>query len=87
MTFFKQMMNSRDSSVSSSRFLAVVTILTILYVWAWLCIYARAMVEIPPGVYAFAAIVVTGSVGNKFADRKSPGSTSEITTKTSTEGV
>lgn len=85
MSFFRQMMNSKDPSVSSSRFLSVITTLTILYVWAFACLWVRALVDIPMGVYSFAGLVIAGGVGSKIAERPSAGSTSETITKT-TEG-
>ena len=66
--FFARMMDSNDPSVSSSRFLTVVTVLAVLYMWMLLCTYLRQMIDIPSGVYAFVAIVITGKTVGMFAN-------------------
>lgn len=67
--FFMRMFDAKDPSVSSSRFLTVITVLSVLYTWMWLTIYLRKMVDIPTGVYAFVAIVVTGKTLGMFAEK------------------
>jgi len=69
---FMRMINPTDSTVSSGRFLTVVTVLTVLYTWAVVSIYTRTIVDIPTGVYAFVAIVVTGKTLGMFAEAKAP---------------
>lgn len=80
--FFMQMLNSRDPSVSSSRFLSVITVITILYTWAWVSLFTRTIVDIPVGVYTFAGAVVLGKTIGMFAERPGNSTTStEVTTK------
>jgi hypothetical protein len=77
--FFLQMLDARDPSVSSSRFLSIITVLTILYTWAWVSIYGRAIVDIPVGVYTFAGLVVLGKTVGMFAEKP------QVSSQTSTE--
>ena len=78
------MLDSRDPTVSSARFLSVTTILTILYAWLFVSIYTRTVCDIPVGVYTFAGLVIAGSVGNKLVGKPAPGTSTstETTTKT-----
>jgi hypothetical protein len=82
--FFLKMMNACDPSVSSSRFLSVVTVLTVLYTWAWVSIYARNIEDIPVGVYTFVGLVIAGSVGNKIAEKPSANTTTTVETASKT---
>jgi len=66
---FLRMLDATDLKVSHSRFLSILTVLTVLYTWAWVSIYTRTMQDIPMGVYTFVGIVVAGTVGNKAFDR------------------
>jgi hypothetical protein len=67
--FFLQMLDARDPSVSSSRFLSLMTVLVILYTWMWVSLYTQTVHDIPIGVYTLAAVVVTGKAVEKFAER------------------
>ncbi len=81
------MLDSRDPSVSSSRFLSVVTVLTILYIWAWISIFHRAIADIPIGVYTFAGLVVLGKTAEKFAERPSTNTQVDTSFQTTTKSV
>jgi len=76
------MLDSTDAKVSHSRFLAILTVLTVLYTWSWVSLYLRSIQDIPAGVYAFVGIVVAGTVGNKAFDRVQGSSSTETITKT-----
>jgi hypothetical protein len=80
--FFLKMLSAVDPSVSSSRFLSIVTVITVLYTWMIVSIYLRAMQDIPVGVYTFVGLSIAGGVGNKAFERIQTGST-----QTSTETV
>jgi hypothetical protein len=84
--FFLKMLNATDPTVSHSRFLSIITVLTVLYTWAWVSVYCRAIQDIPAGLYAFVGIVVAGSVGNKAFEKTQAGST-ETSTETVTKTV
>jgi hypothetical protein len=83
--FFLQMLNAKDPSVSSSRFLSVGTVLVVLYVWAFVSLWTRTMHDIPIGVYTFVAIVVGGKTLGMFAER--PAANTSTTTETKTSSV
>jgi hypothetical protein len=84
--FFLKMLNATDPTVSHSRFLSIITVLTVLYTWAWVSVYARAIQDIPVGVYTFAGLVIAGTIGNK-AFEKTPSGSTETSTETVTKTV
>jgi hypothetical protein len=69
--FFFRMIDAKHPEVSSTRFLTLVTALTILYAWVWASIYTRALVDIPQGVIYFAAVIITGKAVQSFSETKS----------------
>ncbi len=82
--FFLKMLDSRDPSVSHSRFLSVMTVLIVLYGWAWVSIYTKTVQDIPVGVCTFVGLVIAGSVGNKLADKPTQNTTTTVDTSTKT---
>ncbi len=85
-TFFMKMLDSRDPSVSSSRFLAIVTVITVLYTWAIVSIWTRTMQDLGGGVTTLVIAVIAGSVGNKLAEKPDiPNTTTTIDTSSKTE--
>jgi hypothetical protein len=66
--FFLQMLNARDPKVSSARFLSIITVLLVLYVWAWVCLYTRTIQNIPMGVIYFVGVVVAGKTVQSFSE-------------------
>jgi hypothetical protein len=68
--FFHRMLDARDPSVSSSRFLTLVTVFLILYVWLLASIYTGTIADIPMGVIYFAGLVVTGKTVQSFSENK-----------------
>jgi hypothetical protein len=85
--FFLKMLNATDPTVSHSRFLSIITVLTILYVWAWCSLYARAIQDIPVGVYTIAGLVIAGTVGNKAFEKTPTAGVTETSTETVTKTV
>lgn len=83
--FFLKMLNTKDPTVSSGRFLSITTVLTILYTWMWVSIWTRTVHDIPVGVYTFAGLVVAGKVVGMFAEKPTAGTTT--TTETATKTV
>jgi hypothetical protein len=79
--FFLKMFNAKDPTVSSSSFLSVVSVLTVLYAWLIVSIYLRELQDIPTGVYAFVGLIIAGKVGANFAGRP----TADTSTQTSSE--
>jgi hypothetical protein len=67
--FFLKMLDSKDPSVSSSRFLSIVTVSIVTYTWMWVSIYNRILVDIPSGVVLFVGAVLGRSAAEKFAER------------------
>jgi hypothetical protein len=64
------------STYSSTRFITLVTVGTILYAWLFVSIWHQVLADIPMGVYTFAGLVLTGSVIKRFAEpvgRPDPG--------------
>lgn len=55
---------------SSARFLNLVTVLSVLSVWAFVSIYTVAMADIPMGVVGFVSVVVVGKTVQSFAERE-----------------
>lgn len=82
--FFLKMLNTKDATVSSGRFLSVTTVLTILYVWGFVSIWAREIQDIPTGVYTFAGLVLAGKAVAIFAERPAPGTSTSTETMTKT---
>jgi hypothetical protein len=82
--FFLQMLDARDPSVSSSRFLSLMTVLVILYTWMWVSLYTQTVHDIPIGVYTLAAVVVTGKAVEKFAERPAANTTTTVETASKT---
>lgn len=78
--FFLKMLDTRDPSVSSSRFLSVMTVMIILYGWLWVSLYTQTVWDIPTGVYTLAGIIVTGKAVEKFAERPSANTTTTVET-------
>ena len=78
--FFLKMLNSIDPTISSTRFLSVVTVLTVLYSWLWVSVYKQALQDIPTGVWTFVGIVITGGVFRGFSENKNTSSSSTTTT-------
>lgn len=78
-TFFLKMLSSIDPSVSSTRFLSIVTVLTVLYTWLLVSIFTRTIHDIPMGVCTFVGIVITGGVFRGFSENKSNTSSSTTT--------
>ena len=78
--FFLKMLSSVDPSVSSTRFLSIVTVLTVLYSWLWISIYRQEIQDIPTGVWTFVGIVITGGIFRGFSENKSVSSSSTTTT-------
>jgi hypothetical protein len=85
--FFIKMLNSTDPTVSSSRFLSVITVLTVLYTWVWCSVYLRCIQDIPVGVYTFAGLVLAGSVGNKAFEKIPAAGSTQTSTETMTKTV
>jgi uncharacterized membrane-anchored protein YitT (DUF2179 family) len=85
--FFLKMLSAVDPTVSASRFLSIVTVMTVLYTWALVSIYMRAMQDIPVGVYTFVGLIIAGSVGNKAFEKIQAGSTQTSTETRSTTTV
>ena len=83
--FFLQMMNSNNPTVSSSRFLTVLTVVTVLYVWAIVSIYLRVIQDIPVGVYSLVGLVVAGKTVGMFAERQQPGTSVSTQTTVTTD--
>jgi RsiW-degrading membrane proteinase PrsW (M82 family) len=79
-TFFLKMLNAVDPTISSTRFLSIVTVLTVLYVWLWVSIYRQEIQDIPTGVWTFVGIVITGGVFRGFSENKNVSSSSTTTT-------
>lgn len=78
-TFFLKMISSVDPSVSSTRFLSLVTVLTVLYVWLFISIFTRTIHDIPMGVCTFVGLVITGGAIRGFSENKSNTSSSTTT--------
>ena len=78
--FFLKMLNSVDPTISSTRFLSIVTVLTVLYSWLWVSIYRQELQDIPTGVWTFVGIVITGGVFRGFSENKNVSSSSTTTT-------
>ena len=78
--FFLKMLNSVDPTISSTRFLSIVTVLTVLYSWLWVSIYRQEIQDIPTGVWTFVGIVITGGVFRGFSENKNTSSSSTTTT-------
>lgn len=68
--FFLKMLDAKDPSVSSGRFLSIITVIMILYVWAVICLFTRTIIDIPAGVYAFAGVVLGAGAVKAFAEPK-----------------
>ena len=83
--FFLKMLNSADPAISSTRFLSIVTVLTVLYAWLWVSLYRQDIQDIPTGVWTFVGIVITGGVFRGFSENKNV-SSSSTTTTTETKG-
>ena len=86
MNFFLKLLD-KNSPKSSGRFLSIVTVITILYTWAWVSLFTRSIVDIPTGVYTFAAVVVGGKTLGMFADvmgNSKPGTTTTVETASKT---
>jgi RsiW-degrading membrane proteinase PrsW (M82 family) len=79
-TFFLKMLNAVDPTISHTRFLSIVTVLTVLYVWLWVSIYRQEIQDIPTGVWTFVGIVITGGVFRGFSENKNVSSSSTTTT-------
>jgi hypothetical protein len=67
--FFLKLIDAKDPT-SSGRFLSIVTVLTVLYVWLWLTIYTGKMVDVPIGVYTFVGVVLGGGALKSFAEKR-----------------
>ena len=78
--FFLKMLSSVDPTISSTRFLSIVTVLTVLYSWLWVSIYRQENQDIPTGVWTFVGIVITGGVFRGFSENKNVSSSSTTTT-------
>ena len=78
--FFLKMLNSVDPAISSTRFLSIVTVLTVLYAWLWVSLYRQDIQDIPTGVWTFVGIVITGGVFRGFSENKNVSSSSTTTT-------
>jgi RsiW-degrading membrane proteinase PrsW (M82 family) len=78
--FFLKMLSSVDPSVSSTRFLSVVTVLTILYAWLWVSIFNQELQDIPTGVWTLVGIVITGGAIRGFSENKTGSSTTSTVT-------
>lgn len=78
--FFLKMLSSIDPSISSTRFLSIVTVLTVLYAWLWVSLYRQDIQDIPTGVWTFVGIVITGGVFRGFSENKNVSSSSTTTT-------
>ena len=78
--FFLKMLSSVDPTISSTRFLSIVTVLTVLYSWLWVSIYRQEIQDIPTGVWTFVGIVITGGVFRGFSENKNTSSSSTTTT-------
>jgi len=78
--FFLKMLNSVDPTISSTRFLSIVTVLTVLYSWLWISIYRQEIQDIPTGVWTFVGIVITGGIFRGFSENKNVSSSSTTTT-------
>jgi uncharacterized membrane-anchored protein YitT (DUF2179 family) len=66
--FFMKMLDAKDPSVSSGRFLSVITVLLVLYTWMWISLYTQSICDIPTGVYSFVGIIVLGKTVGMFAE-------------------
>jgi uncharacterized membrane-anchored protein YitT (DUF2179 family) len=82
--FFLQMLNSYDPTISSGRFLTIITVLTILYTWAWVSLYTRVIHDIPVGVYTFAGLVIAGKTIGMFAEKQDTNTITTVETATKT---
>jgi hypothetical protein len=69
-SLFLKLIDADDPKTSSSRFLSLITVLTILYVWLWLSIYTGKMVDVPIGVYTFVGVVLGGGALKSFAEKR-----------------
>ena len=85
--FFLKMLDTKDPTVSSARFLSVVTVLSILYGWLWVSLYTQSVQDIPVGVCTLAGIVVTGKTFEKFAERPIANTTTTVETAISSKSV
>jgi RsiW-degrading membrane proteinase PrsW (M82 family) len=83
--FFLKMLSSVDPTISSTRFLSIVTVLTVLYSWLWVSIYRQEIQDIPTGVWTFVGIVITGGVFRGFSENKNINSSSSTTTTIETK--
>ena len=69
MEYLRKLMDANDTA-SLMRFLTFLTVITIRYVWVVFSIYARKIVDLPPGVVAFAGLVVGGKALQSFSEHK-----------------
>lgn len=83
--FFLKMLSSVDPSISSTRFLSIITVLTVLYSWLWVSIYRQEIQDIPTGVWTFVGIVITGGIFRGFSENKNVSSFSSSSTSTETK--
>jgi hypothetical protein len=67
--FIKQLL-SNDGIISSVRFMAIMTVQTILFVWAFLSLKNNAVLDIPFGVYAVFVTAIIGKVVQKGIEEK-----------------
>jgi hypothetical protein len=68
--FFFRMIDAKHPEVSSARFLTLVTVVLVLYVWLWASIYTGEIADIPMGVIYFAGLVLTGKTVQSFSETK-----------------
>ena len=78
--FFLKMLSSVDPTISETRFLTIVTVLTVLYTWMWVTIYQRQIQDIPMGVCTFVGVVIAGRAVRGFSENKNVSSSSTTTT-------
>jgi hypothetical protein len=67
--YLKKLLDANDPT-SMMRFLSLITVIAILYMWVVFSIFKRALVDIPSGVVAFAGLVVGGKAVQSFAELK-----------------
>jgi len=83
--FFLKMISSADPTVSSTRFLSIITVLTVLYSWVLISLYRQALQDIPTGVWTFVGIVITGGIFRGFSENKNMSSSYTTTTEMKNE--
>ena len=66
--FFMSMLDACNPKVSSARFMSLITVLSVLYVWTWVSLYTRTMQDIPMGVVYFVVAVVAGKTVQSFSE-------------------